>query len=127
MKTLKYLLLAAVLASGLLALDAQAGPGGKKQGGKRAEAKDRAATIADELGLSAEQKEKVKPILAAEREKLKGLKDLTPEERRVKIKDVRKETAEKLKPILTAEQLEKWQKLREQRQGKRGGKAAEKK
>jgi len=127
MKTMKYLLLTAVIVGGLFALNTQAGPGGNKQGGKRAEAKERAAKIADELGLNAEQKEKIKPILKEEREKLQGLKDLTPGQRRERIKEVRKETAEKLKPILTTEQLEKWRKLREQRGGKRGAKTQDKK
>ena len=135
MKTMKYLLLAAVIAGGLLALNTQAGPKGEKpsdkQNAKRAEAKSRVEKMAEELGLSAEQKEKIKPILAEEREKLRGMKDLTPEQRQTKAKEARKEIAEKLKPILTPEQFEKWQNMRKQQGGKKGGKpgakAAEKK
>lgn len=128
MKTVKHLVLAAVVAGGLLALNLQAQDAGKteKKDGKRPDAKERANRMAEELNLTAEQKEKIKPILQAEREKMQGLRDLAPEQRREKMQEVRKDIETKLKPILTAEQLEKWKKLREQRGGKRGEKQEKK-
>lgn len=129
MKTTKYLILAAVLAGGLLVLglpgQAAEKAGKDERRAKAAAAKDRAQQVAEELNLTAEQKEKVKPILQEEREKMRGLKDLAPDQRREKVKELRKEVADKLKPILTPEQLEKWQKLRAQRQGKHGAKKAD--
>jgi Spy/CpxP family protein refolding chaperone len=123
---MKQLLWTMTIAGGLLALNLQAAPADKtdKKGGKRAEAKERGSKMADELSLTAEQKEKIKPILKAEREKMQDLKELPAAERRAKLPEIRKEVTEKLKPILTPEQLEKWQKLREQPQGKRGEKKA---
>lgn len=129
MKTMKYGLLVAMIAGGLLALNAQAQPADKggKKGGKHAEAKERGQRLAEELGLNAEQKEKLKPILKEEREKIQGLKDLPQDQRREKAKEIRKGITEKVKPILTPEQFEKWEKLREQHRAKPPVKAEEKK
>ena len=122
MKAVKYLLMAAVIAGGLLALNLQAQDANKaeKKDGKRATAEERLKQMGEELNLTAEQKAKIKPILEAEREKWQSLRDLAPEQRREKMQEMRKGMEAKLKPILTAEQLEKWQKLRQQRGGKAG-------
>jgi protein CpxP len=129
MKTAKYLIMAAVIAGGLLVLGLPgqaAEKAGKSERRARADAaKDRLQQISKELNLTPEQKEKVKPILQAEREKLRGLRDLAPDQRREKAKEIRKEMGDKLKAILTPEQLEKWQKMRQQRLGKRGEKKTE--
>jgi hypothetical protein len=76
---------------------------------------DQLQTIADELKLSDEQKEKIRPIVREQARKVRELrqdKDLSRQDRLAKFKELRESTAEKLKPILSAEQLEKWQKLR---------------
>lgn len=128
MKTLKYLVLAAAVAGGLLALNLQAQPTDKaeRKGGKRPDTQARLNQMAEQLNLTAEQKEKVKPIMEAEREKMQGLRDLAPEQRREKMQEIRKDQEAKLKPILTPEQFEKWKKLRDQRGGKRGEKQEKK-
>ncbi len=121
MKAVKYLLLAAVIAGGLLALNLQAQDTGKeRKGGKRPDAQARLNQMGEQLSLTAEQKEKIKVIFEAEREKYQGLRDLTPEQRREKMQEMRKAQETKLKSILTTEQFEKWQKLRQQRGGKAG-------
>ena len=121
MKAVKYLLLAAVIAGGLLALNLQAQDTGKeRKGGKRPDAQARLNQMGEQLSLTAEQKEKIKVIFEAEREKYQGLRDLTPERRREKMQEMRKAQETKLKSILTTEQFEKWQKLRQQRGGKAG-------
>ena len=80
MKAVKYLLLAAVIAGGLLALNLQAQDTGKeRKGGKRPDAQARLNQMGEQLSLTAEQKEKIKVIFEAEREKYQGLRDLTPE------------------------------------------------
>lgn len=124
MKTVKYLVLAVAVAGGLLALNLQAQPTEKaeRKGGKRPDTQARLTQMAEQLNLTAEQKEKIKPILEAEREKMQGLRDLAPEQRREKMQEVRKDVEAKLKPILTPEQFEKWKKFRDQRGGKRGEK-----
>ena len=121
MKAVKYLLLAAVIAGGLLALNLQAQDTGKeRKGGKRPDAQARLNQMGEQLSLTAEQKEKIKVIFEAEREKYQGLRDLTPEQRREKMQEMRKAQETKLKDIQKTEQFEKWQKLRQQRGGKAG-------
>jgi Spy/CpxP family protein refolding chaperone len=100
---------------------------GKKEGppaGKRADMmKERLNKMAEDLKLTDEQKPKVESLLKAQAEKLRGLRDATPEERQEKMKASRAEMSKKMKEILTAEQFEKWQKQRaEMRAGGPGGK-----
>jgi periplasmic protein CpxP/Spy len=66
---------------------------------------------AQRLGLSDEQKQKVKPIFDAEREKyleISKMTDLKAEERRAKMTAIREDTRTQLKPILTPEQWDKY-------------------
>lgn len=83
-----------------------------------------------DLGLSDEQKEQVKQIRNSQREQLGALRQdtsLSPEEKRAKAQEIRKNTRAQMDSVLTAEQKEKLQQLREERrdrrgrQGKRGG------
>ena len=84
------------------------------------------AKVASELGLTDEQKAKLKPIFAAEGAKMKALRDdasLSREQKREKFRTIREEIAAQVKPILTAEQLAKWQAMRAARrsQGQQPG------
>jgi protein CpxP len=83
------------------------GPGGQEYFNK----------LAEDLKLTAEQKPKVEAVLKEQREKMRGLRDLSQDERREKFKAIHEETAKKLKDILTAEQFAKWEKMRAQRPG----------
>jgi periplasmic protein CpxP/Spy len=76
--------------------------------------------ILDKLDLTADQKEKVKPILADVREKMSGLRDLSQEDRQAKMKEVMTDADAKLKEILTADQFTKYQELRKQMGRNRG-------
>ena len=83
--------------------------------------RERMQTVAKELALTDDQKQQLKPILQAEAEKLKALRDdqsLTRPEKVEKLKTIREELLPQLMEILTPEQLAKWQKLREERLGK---------
>jgi len=85
---------------------------------RRGQAGDRLEQMSKELSLSEEQKGKLKTIFQQEAEKIRGLRDdtsLTQEKRREKARGIREEFAGKVKEVLTKEQNEKWQKLREQR------------
>jgi len=67
----------------------------------------------ESLGLTAEQKAKVEPILLDMRKQMNEVRTNTavaPVAKRLKVKEIREATAVKLKDILTPEQLEKWQK-----------------
>lgn len=76
--------------------------------------------VADELGLSEQQREQARPIIRGFFEQARSLRQdtsLTQEDRRQQLRTLREETAAKLKPILTPEQLEKWQNMRAARGG----------
>ena len=126
MKTIKPVLFAAFALTSILSLQpmaraaetptaaqpAKEGPG--------AAIRERMQAVAKELGLTDEQKQQLKPILQTEAEKLKALRDdqsLTRPEKLEKLKTLREELLPQLKEILTPEQLAKWQKLRQERQG----------
>jgi Spy/CpxP family protein refolding chaperone len=93
--------------------------------GDRADAlRERMKEVSKELGLTEQQKEKLKPILQAEMEKLKALRDDTSLSRRAKFKALRAIQSEykpQVKAVLTPEQYKKWEKMRaERRAGRRG-------
>lgn len=70
--------------------------------------------LAQVLSLSDDQKAQLQPILAAERQKMRDLREdtsLSKEDRKAKMKEIRDETAAQLQPILTPEQLAKWQNM----------------
>ena len=84
----------------------------------RERARDRMQQIAQELNLTADQKTQLKPIFKKETDKLKALRadaNLTREQRQKKVKAIREEIKKEVKPVLTAEQWEKWQKMRQER------------
>ena len=63
-----------------------------------------------QLGLSSEQQEAIKPILADEAVQLKELRansNLTVAEKKAKMQELRQATFEKIRPVLTAEQQNK--------------------
>ncbi len=68
-----------------------------------------------ELALTEEQKTKIKPILTEECDKMAVIQDdqsLSPVEKSTKCKECQSACRVKLKPILTAEQAERWDQLR---------------
>ena len=85
------------------------GPGGPGGPGQRG---DMLKKMAEELGLSDEQKSKLQEVFKAQRE---AMKDLSPEERREKMKESREAMNAKVKEILTPEQFAKWEKIRDER------------
>ena len=92
----------------------------QEEGGSqvRERGRDRMQQIAQELNLTADQKTQLKPIFKKEADKLKALRDdtsLTREQRQEKVKAIREELRKEVKPVLTAEQAEKWQKMRQER------------
>jgi len=137
MKASKISLIAALIAGVMLAytpaLRAQDSKEGKKEGrGKdrwAAASKERVDRMAQELSLNDEQKKKVEALFKEQGDKMRGMRDLTQEERQAKGKTMREEMTKKMKEILTPEQFAKWEKSRSQGRpggpgGKRGGKKA---
>ena len=83
----------------------------KEQAAKKVEA------LAKQLNLTADQKEKLLPVLADEAPKLKAVKEdtaLTGLQKLQKIRAIHAETDPKVKAILTPTQYEQWQTIRQQ-------------
>jgi hypothetical protein len=67
------------------------------------------------LNLSDEQAKKLEPVLKEQQKKLNALRrdtSLSRKDRVAKLKELQQGTDAKIKPLLTAEQTEKWQKMR---------------
>ena len=85
-------------------------------GGGATAAREAMQRMAEELKLTEDQREKLRPIFVEEFGKLRELRenaDLPQEDRVRKYQKLREETAAKVKPLLTPEQQAKWEKLRE--------------
>jgi len=68
----------------------------------------------DQLNLTADQKPKVQSIYAAQRQKMRDLRQdtsLTPEDRSARMKALHDDMATQMKAVLTPEQFDKWQKM----------------
>ncbi len=116
--TIATLAILALGAQGALAQtgDTPATAHGMKQGGGKMELSgpdQRLKQLARRLALSEDQQAKIKPILEDEGSQLKALNDakFTVDERRTKMQELRTATFEKIKPILTPEQLKKHDEL----------------
>ena len=73
------------------------------------------------LGLTAEQQDKIRPILDEEATRANTIANekLTQSERRTRMQQLHRETFEKIKPLLTPEQLKKHDAMREKMQDRR--------
>lgn len=83
----------------------------------KADAAKKLEALAKQLNLSADQKQKLLPVLAEEAPKLKAVKEdtsLTGMQKLQKIKAIHEETDPKVKEILTADQYQQWQTIRQQ-------------
>jgi Spy/CpxP family protein refolding chaperone len=118
MKKSTIVAVALVLASGVMEsrLIAQAQPQPAPKVATRTNAPagaarfDRTEYLAKRLDLTEEQKQKVRPILAEETklwDEMRQAKDMKPQDRSAKAREIREATNAKLKPILTPEQWEK--------------------
>jgi Spy/CpxP family protein refolding chaperone len=127
MKLTKIFTLAAVVAGSLLAvmaLPAQSSTNAPAAGGPPGIRRPNAEQIAKDLGLSDDQKAKVKAVLEEQQKKMQELRantGLSQEDKRAKMKEMRENFVEKMKEILTPEQFEKWQKAMQQRSRPGGG------
>jgi protein CpxP len=104
------LTLSAVLVGGCLAALAQ-------EKANNEEAEHRLQRLTKELNLTAEQQEKLKPILERQSEdwmKVSDDKSLTEEQRHAKLNEVHEKYAPEIKEILTPEQQEKWKAMKKE-------------
>ncbi|MFT3869072.1 MAG: hypothetical protein QM715_11490 [Nibricoccus sp.] len=94
------------------------GPG---RGGPRG---DRFKMLVEKLGLTEDQQAKIKPILAEEMQAIKTVRDdasLEREAKWTKIREIIQAHNEKIKPILTPEQLKKLEEMKDDFRGRGPG------
>lgn len=92
---------------------------------QRAQRGDRMQKMAEQLNLTEAQKNQIKPIFEESHTQSKAIRQnaqLTPEQKREQMKQIRKSTMEKVHAILTVEQREKMKEMRKQGRGDRAGK-----
>jgi protein CpxP len=92
----------------------QGGPGGGP--GARG---DMMKKMAEELNLTDNQKEKLKPIMKEQGEKMKAVWDdaaASQDDKRAKMKEIRDAGATKIKAVLTPEQLPKFEAMQKENQ-----------
>jgi Spy/CpxP family protein refolding chaperone len=130
MKSTKMIALLAVsgllaLTPALLAADTNTPPaGGPPGGGMRGRGGPSIEQLTTNLSLTADQIPKVKAVLDEQRQKMGEVfqnQDLSQEDRRAKMKEVRDEMTAKMKDILTPDQFEKWQKEQQNMRNRRPG------
>ena len=84
---------------------------------------DRLRYLSEKLGLTEDQKTKIKPILQEEASKLKSIRDdksLSDETKRAKIGEQLNQTSAKIKPILNPQQAVQLEKMKQDAAKRRG-------
>lgn len=135
MKLNKTLMMAVLIAGSVFAADvavrAQIATnpppaGANRPDGPAARGRMNFDSIATRLVLTDDQKTKAKPVFVEMMQKMRNLRQdtsLQPADRRSKMKEIRDAATTKLKDILTAEQLDKWQKMGHGNRRRPGGDA----
>ena len=105
-------ILCCLLVGGTIGCSAQSNPPGavqaQAQAGRGEKALERLTTA---LSLTPDQVAQIKPILEASRSKAMQIRNdstLTDDQKKAAIKDLRRQQAEQIKPILTAQQIATW-------------------
>ena len=137
MKHITFRLISLVALVATLALPAALGadgdkptppPGGGPGGGKRPDRGDAGRPQRDawlqEIGASEDQIAKIRDLLRDQMDQQRALRqnaDLTPEQRRSKMSEIRTASTAKIKGILTPDQFAKFEKMQEERRGRGPG------
>ena len=83
----------------------------------RADGRDRFEQMSERLNLNADQKTKVQQIFGDTREQLRALR----RESEPRVNEIRQQADERLKQVLTEEQWQQFQSMRNDMRGRRGG------
>ncbi|HVA01844.1 MAG TPA: hypothetical protein VMV34_09325 [Terriglobia bacterium] len=81
------------------------------------------ARLSQKLNLTDDQQAKIKPLLEDQHKQMMALREdssLSREQRRAKFQDIRKQTFEKMNPILSSEQQKQLQEMHQMRHERRG-------
>ncbi len=121
----KFILIAVITLGALVTygpMAQAADAGGKTAKTKRGGRQNQVELMKTELSLTDKQVVELKPVLEEQQKKMREMfqdRNTPREERRAKMQKLQEETNTKLKTILTSEQMEKWQKLQQERRKKR--------
>ena len=97
-------------------------PGGSPNGrpGRGGNVENRLGNLSKQLNLTHEQREKIRPLLNHEVERIREIRSntsLTQAEARRRMETARRNTNEHIAEILTPEQKKQWQETRQERRG----------
>ena len=95
-----------------------AGPGGRQGAGRGQSVEAQLTRYTEQLKLTDAQKPKVKELLEDQNKKRQELRNAAPEERRTKMQALQEDFTKKMKEILTADQLKKFEELQQQQRGR---------
>jgi Spy/CpxP family protein refolding chaperone len=116
MNLLKTTSIAAMMLGGLLACTSAAtirnASTSPAAGAARAQLRNRMEKLAQELNLTPDQKQQLKPVLQEQAQKLRALranKSLTQAQKGQQLVAIRQDLVARIKTILTPDQLAKWQ------------------
>ena len=117
---LRSALAMAVVLGGATAYAQMGGQGGGEMHGQRQpmSADQRLQMMTQQLTLTSDQQDKIKPILENESQQMQSLRSdssLSQQDRMAKVKEIRENTNSQIKPILTSDQQTKWQEMMQQR------------
>ncbi len=120
---LRSALALAVVFGGATAYAQMGGPGGGPYGQHQPMSADQhLQMLTQQLDLTSDQQAQIKPILENESQQMESLRSdtsLSQQDRMSKMHEIRQNTAEQIKPILTQEQQTKWEQMMSH-QGHRG-------
>ncbi len=97
---------------------------GRQRMGRQFGPEQQLARMTKQLHLTDDQQAKIKPILEEQHKQMMALRDdtsMSREDRMAKFQQIRKESFEKMHPILTAKQQKQLEQMRPMRRGRRGG------
>jgi protein CpxP len=93
------------------------GPGAQNTGARRTlEGQAELRRLTTQLGLTPEQREKLRPIVTDEGDQLSAVRldeHMPPDQKKTKAHEIRESFRPKIEAVLTPEQQEKWKKMQE--------------
>lgn len=127
-KAKMFLLVAGIAVMVLLGIRMLAAVPLPQNGGQRMRGpmtpEDHLARMTQQLKLTDEQQAKIKPILEIQHNKMMDLRQdtsMSREDRFAKFREIRQDSLEKIKPILTPDQQKQWEKIQQSRRVRRRG------
>ncbi len=127
-RTKTFLLVAGIAIMVLMGIKMLAAAPLPQYGGRRMHGpmtpEDQLARMTKQLNLTGDQQARIKPIIEEQHKQMMDLRQdtsLSRQDRFAKFREIRQQSFEKMKKVLTAEQQKKWENMQEMWRQRRGG------